>query len=517
MVVTAQQIWDQTPGGVWAYLVILASIYILYILKNYIRCVIFISRLNGPKTVPILGNARCVLKDNLLYRLAHETGTYGRVIRIWLTGLPYVMILEPEDIQVVLSSMKHTRKIFFYKLLDNFLGKGLITRDEVTWRTHRKFLQPAFHLHILERFTNTFAECAHHLMNDFLHKDNQEINITTFINDSVYDILSETVLGINRTNRRSNPAMEDDLPFRKGQIMLLYRLVRPWLLIEWIYRLTKHGRQEEKQRRDLFDTCLKMMKEKRDLLRSKDNAVLDETVGSKKMSLLEYMVEMNEKNPCFNDEDIVEECCTFMLAGQDSVGTATAMTLFLLANHPEWQEKCTEELDRIFDDDSRLPTMKDLKDMRCLEMCIKETLRLYPSVPIIARILGEDLKIGKHLIPRGCGVFISPYSTHRLAHLFPDPDAFKPERFSPENTEKRHPYAYLPFSAGPRNCIGYKFAMLEMKSMISAILRKCRLESVPGKEQVRPKFRMTIRAQGGLWVKVVARDQTSSDAVKVEN
>lgn len=112
------------------------------------------------------------------------------------------------------------------------------------------------------------------------------------------------------------------------------------------------------------------------------------------MSLLEYMVEINEKNPCFSDEDIVEECCTFMLAGQDSVGTATAMTIFLLANHPEWQDKCIEELDEIFNGDSRLPTISDLKEMRCLEMCIKESLRLYPSVPIIARTLGEDVKIG---------------------------------------------------------------------------------------------------------------------------
>ncbi|KZC12094.1 putative cytochrome P450 4aa1 [Dufourea novaeangliae] len=449
----------------------------------------------------------------VLHRLANENQTYGRVIRIWLTGLPYVMVLEPEDIQVILSSMKHTRKIFFYKLLDNFLGKGLITRDVETWRTHRKFLQPAFHLHILERFTNTFAECANNLMNEFVDKDNQEINITSFINDSVYDILSETVLGINRGSRYTRDiAADDDLPFRKGQIMLLYRLVRPWLLIEWIYRLTKHGKQEEKQRKDLFDTCFKMMKDKREQLRNKDDSVNDGTRISERMSLLEYMVEMNEKNPCFTDEDIVEECCTFMLAGQDSVGTATAMTLFLLANHPEWQERCIEEMDRIFDgDSSRQPTMKDLKDMRCLEMCIKESLRLYPSVPIIARILGEDVKIGKHVIPAGCGIFMSPYSTHRLAHHFPDPEAFKPERFSPENSEKRHPYSYLPFSAGPRNCIGYKFAMLEMKSMISAILRKCQLQSVPGKEEVRPKFRMTIRAQGGLWVKVVARDQKSKN------
>nr|XP_031826569.1 probable cytochrome P450 4aa1 isoform X1 [Nomia melanderi] len=511
MVLTVQQIWDQTPGGVWAYLVIIAIVYILYILKSYIRCVYFVLRLSGPKTVPFLGNAGCVIKDNLLHRLGYESQTYGRIVRIWLTGLPYVMLPEPEDIQVVLSSMKHTQKVFFYKLLDNFLGKGLITRDVDTWRMHRKFLQPAFHLNILEKFTLTFAECADRLMNEFHERDNEEINITTFVNDSVYDILSETVLGIKRASRHAQDT--DDLPFRKGQIMLLYRLVRPWLLIEWIYRLTKFGRQEEKQRKDLFDTCFRMMQEKRDQMYNKGAVSNDESQGAKRISLLEYMVEMNERNPCFSDEDIVEECCTFMLAGQDSVGTATAMTMFLLANHPEWQEKCIEELDAIFNKDSRMPTIKDLKEMKCLEMCIKEALRLYPSVPLIGRILGEDVKIGKYVIPAGCGVIMSPYCTHRLPHHYPDPEAFKPERFSLENCGKRHPYAYLPFSAGPRNCIGYKFAMLEMKSLVSSILRRCRLQSIPGKEEVKPKFRMTIRAQGGLWVKVVAREQKSKAAL----
>lgn len=176
--------------------------------------------------------------------------------------------------------------------------------------------------------------------------------------------------------------------------MLLYRMIRPWLLIEWIYRLTKHGRQEEKQRKDLFDTCFKMVKEKRDLLQSKEHIPNEDIKKNRNISLLEYMVQINEKNLCFSDEDIVEECCTFMLAGQDSVGTATAITIFLLANHPEWQNKCIEEIDEIFNGDTRFPTINDLKEMKCLEMCIKESLRLYPSVPLIARILGEDVKIG---------------------------------------------------------------------------------------------------------------------------
>ncbi|KAL0118784.1 hypothetical protein PUN28_009449 [Cardiocondyla obscurior] len=486
----------------WTYLAFLVAIYVIYALKNYIRIFRFIFTLDGPKTVPILGNANALFEGNLIERMTNEAQSYGRVVRIWLTVVPFVALLEPQDIQVVLSSMKHTRKIRFYKLLDNFLGKGLVTRDVDKWKVHRRILQPAFHRHVLEKFIGTFSQYANRLVDELLEKDGEDINVTVFINNSVYDILIETILG---TPISENKGSEDDTPFRKGQVMVPYRFARPWLLIDWVYRLTAAGKTEERQQKDLFDFCFKKMKEKREFLRKNGNVIADDS-AIKKMSLLEYMVEISEKNPWFTEKDIIEECCTFMLAGQDSVGTAAAMTLFLLANNPKWQEKCVAELKEIFGDDRRSPTMQDLGEMKYLDMCIKESLRLYPSVPFFARTLGEDVRIGKYVIPAGCGVFIAPYCTHRLSHHFPDPHDFKPERFSPENSEGRHPYAYIPFSAGPRNCIGYKFATLEMKSVISAILRKCRLESILGKDKVIPKFRMTIRAHGGLWVKVRARD-----------
>lgn len=177
--------------------------------------------------------------------------------------------------------------------------------------------------------------------------------------------------------------------------MVPYRFARPWLLIDWIYRLTAAGKSEERQQKDLFDFCFKKMKEKREFLREKGSCDDETSTPIRKMSLLEYMIEINERNPCFTERDIIEECCTFMLAGQDSVGTATAMTLFLLANNPDWQEKCVAELNEIFGDDKRPPTMQDLKEMKCLDMCIKESLRLYPSVPLFARTLGQDVRIGK--------------------------------------------------------------------------------------------------------------------------
>lgn len=94
---------------------------------------------------------------------------------------------------------------------------------------------------------------------------------------------------------------------------------------------------------------------------------------------LDFMLEISKNNPIFTDYDIINEACTFMLAGQDSVGAATAFCLFLLAQNPDCQEKCIHELNEIFENDDRAPTMKDIREMRYLEQCIKETLRLFPS------------------------------------------------------------------------------------------------------------------------------------------
>lgn len=223
--------------------------------------------------------------------------------------------------------------------------------------------------------------------------------------------------------------------------------------------------------------------------------------------LLDLMLEIAENNPSFTDEDIVDEACTFMLAGQDSVGASLAFCLFLLARNSECQQKCVDELDTIFQGNDRPPNMKDIREMRYLEQCIKETLRLYPSVPMIARNISEDMCIDGHIIPANNNVFIFPFATHRMPDIYPNPDKFDPDRFSPEQSEKRHPYAFIPFSAGPRNCIGYKFAYIELKTIISTVLRSFELVPVEGKTEIEPIFRITVRAAGGLYIKFKQREK----------
>lgn len=134
---------------------------------------------------------------------------------------------------------------------------------------------------------------------------------------------------------------------------------------------------------------------------------------------------------------------------------------------------------------------------------------MYPAVPIIARRLGEDVKCGTTMLPKGCDIFVIPYLTHRIEEIYPEPESFIPERFSPENSKVRSPYAFLPFSAGPRNCIGYKFGLYEMKTIMSTILRSYRLLPIPGKTKIEPLFRITLRARGGLWMRLEPRNNNN--------
>ncbi|GLH12197.1 Probable cytochrome P450 4aa1 [Gryllus bimaculatus] len=410
-----------------------------------------------------------------LGRTAYEL--FGGVFRAWVTIFPMFVVLEPEAIQKILSSQKHTEKISLYRLLHNFLGQGLITSSGEEWHTHRKLIQPSFHINILEGFVTTFYDCANIFVNRLQPTGPKGVNITSYINNCVLNILNESVLGIPVDEKETKAVSET--PFRKGKVVVPHRLVRPWLLLNWVYKLTEDARKEMQHKNDIIEFAKKALEERRKL---RKEAKVSSTANPEKKCLLDFLIGINENNEDFTDEDIVNEVCTFMLAGQDSVGAALAFAVIMLAKHQEEQERVVEELESIFNGSDRIPTRQDLAAMRYLEQCLKETLRLYPSVPIMARRLGHDVTIGKHTLPKGAEILISPFAVHRLKHIYANPETFDPSRFC------------------------YKFSMMEMKTVLSVLLRKYKLEPVPGKDVVDLKYRLTLRSKGGVWVKLSPRE-----------
>lgn len=138
-----------------------------------------------------------------------------------------------------------------------------------------------------------------------------------------------------------------------------------------------------------------------------------------------------------------------------------------------------------------------MSDMKYLERVIKEAMRLYPPVPIIGRTLSEDVQIDDYCIPEGCMIKIDLFNLHRDPRYFADPEKFDPDRFLPEAVN-RHPFAYIPFSAGPRNCIGQKFASYEQKTVICAILRNFKIRTVDKRDDVKMINELVLRPIGGI-------------------
>ncbi|XP_015833284.2 probable cytochrome P450 4aa1 [Tribolium castaneum] len=468
------------------YLVILAVMLMSIYFKNYIRSVYLAFQLSGPPAVPLIGNVLLMKNDRKLEEIAEKMSEmYSPFMRCWLSIFPVFFIYEPKALQLIMGTNRYTSKNIFYNCLHNVVGDGLITSSGEIWKQHRKLIQPYFHISVLKVYFDIFHKWSMAMVQDL--ENETEVNITKYANKFVFDVQEESILGISGKRPESSP-------YRGGQFLMLHRITRPWLLFNTIFKRTDFSKVEENQK---------------NILQQYTKSILDgkkqNSHGTAMNNLMEMMMEISNMNPEFTDDDIVNETCTFMLAGQDSVGAALSFALYSLAAHQDIQEKVVQELNGIFKDGNQAATFEDVAEMKYLEQCIKETLRLYPSVPMITRKITEDVPLGKYTLPTGTNIVISPFVTHRLPHVFPDPLKFDPDRFSPENKAKIHPYGFIPFSAGPRNCIGYKFAIIELKTVLSQILRKYHVSLVPGREKLILSYRMTLKAKKGIWLRLKKR------------
>nr|XP_009924714.1 PREDICTED: cytochrome P450 4V2 [Haliaeetus albicilla] len=238
----------------------------------------------------------------------------------------------------------------------------------------------------------------------------------------------------------------------------------------------------------------------------------EESGSKKRKAFLDMLLSAtDDEGNKLSYRDIREEVDTFMFEGHDTTAAAMNWALYLLGHNPEAQKKVHRELDEVFGNTERPVTIDDLKKLRYLECVVKEALRLFPSVPMFARALREDCCIKGYQVPKGTNVLVITYALHRDPESFPDPAEFRPERFFPENCKGRHPYAYVPFSAGPRNCIGQRFAQMEEKALLALILRHFWVDSCQKPEELGTTGELILRPNNGIWIKLKRRPNAGSE------
>lgn len=301
---------------------------------------------------------------------------------------------------------------------------------------------------------------------------------------------------------------------------MLNRQSKVWLQPDLFFRMTNEYKRHQKCIDVLHGVSNGVIKERRaeiqkvrmsesnnNNLDCVNNNMPESDVGVKKrLAFLDLLIEASRDGSVLSNEDIREEVDTFMFEGHDTTSAAISWCLFLFGSDPVIQQKIYEEITSILGDDPRrAASMKEFNDMKYLECCIKEALRLFPSVPMMARHLNDDVTIGEYFIPRGTTAMICTYQLHRDPEMWPNPEMFNPDRFLPENSVGRHPYAYIPFSAGPRNCIGQKFAILEEKVILSSILRKYKVETIDRREDLTLMCEQILRPRDGIRIKLTER------------
>ncbi|KAB7499154.1 Cytochrome P450 4d2 [Armadillidium nasatum] len=433
----------------------------------------------------------------------------GGLSRIWIGFTPYCLIYSAKGAEVLLSNPKYLDKTVDYEAMQPWLGTGLLTSSGKKWQHRRKMLTPAFHFKILEDFVEVFNQKSSKFVSNLLEKaDGKPFNIFPFITLCTLDIILETAMGSN-INVQETPNLDYVESIYEMGRLVTDRQSRPWLQIGFVFKLLGYARRQEKCLKILHSFALEVIKERRrerNMVRMNKIEFDDDVLGKRKrLAFLDLLIESSEQKETLSDEDIREEVDTFMFEGHDTTAVSLNWTLYLLGRHPEAQNRVHEELDCIFGNSERAATPSDIREMKYLECCIKESLRLFPSVPVFGRGLKDDLIIDGHVVPKGTNAIVLTYRLHRDPEHFPEPNSFRPERFLSENSVRRNPYAYIPFSAGPRNCIGQKFAMLEEKVVLSTFLRKFRVESQEKMSDLKLTLNLILKPEKETVVKIFSR------------
>ncbi|XP_022214613.2 cytochrome P450 4g1 [Drosophila obscura] len=495
-----------------------------------------VANIPSPPGLPLLGQAHMVAglsNAEILNVGLGYLNKYGETMKTWLGNVLLVFLTNPNDIELILSGHQHLTKAEEYRYFKPWFGDGLLISNGHHWRHHRKMIAPTFHQSILKSFVPTFVEHSKTVVGRMGLETGKSFDVHDYMSTTTVDILLSTAMGVkklpdgNKSFEYAQAVVDMCDIIHKRQVKLLYRL-------DSIYKFTKLREKGDRMMNIILGMTSKVVKDRKQNFQEESRAIVEEVqavatpatkkeglrddlddidendVGAKRrLALLDAMVEM-AKNPDieWNEKDIIDEVNTIMFEGHDTTSAGSSFALCMMGIHKDIQEKVFAEQKAIFGDNMlRDCTFADTAEMKYLERVILETLRLYPPVPLIARRLDYDLKLasGPYTVPKGTTVIVLQYCVHRRADIYPNPTKFDPDNFLPERMANRHYYSFIPFSAGPRSCVGRKYAMLKLKVLLSTIVRNYIVHSTDTEADFKLQADIILKLENGFNISLEKR------------
>lgn len=415
-------------------------------------------------------------------RLVRE---YGPVVRWDIGSMVVHLVVDPEQIhQVLIERWKNYPRSKFTRMVSIVVGEGLVVTEGDVWRQQRRLIQPAFHRSALDSFLDVMTSTTESMLDAWAaHADSQRpIDVSQEMANVALRIVGQALFSKDLAAEAAQ--MGDRV--RVAMEYLNYRFNHMFAPPLWVPTLRNlRFKKAQAASHKMIDGMIK--ERKASPMRQHD--------------LLEMLIQARdeETGESMSDKQVRDETLTFIGAGHETTAMALAWTWYLLSTHPEVQQRVRAEIDTVLG--GRTPELADLPKLELTRRVIEESLRLYPPVWALSKEAVNDDELGGFHIPSKSLVVLLQYVTQRLPEYWPNPEGFDPDRFLPEEVEKRPRTAYFPFGAGPHICIGLEFAMREAIVVLAMTMQRYRLDLVPGHPVVMDPI-FTLRQRDGVLMHV---------------
>jgi cytochrome P450 len=409
---------------------------------------------------------------------------YGDIVHLQFGDSAHAFLLaHPEHIhEVLVEKADYFHKAGSYKDekrgLTRILGHGLVTSDGDYWRRQRKLMQPAFHSRRIEAYADTMVQKTLDMMQNWQNK--ATLALSEEMTRLTLSIVAKTILDTD---------VADEAELIAQTVTVFQKLAFGVDIFPLWFPTPTHLQQRLVEKR-MNKIVHHLIEERRKDLADRGDL----------LSML--LLASDEDGQGMSDTQIRDEVVTLFLAGHETTATALTWIWYLLAKHPEIEQQLHEQLDNVLQ--GQPPKLADLKQLPLTEQIVKEAMRLYPPIWNMSRQAIADVEIAGYRIPKGSEVTIVSYVMHHDPRWWDEAECFMPQRFSPEKEKQIPKMTYLPFSTGPRVCLGNHFAMMEAQLILATMAGRYQL-SLPNGYVAAMQPLIALRPRNDLEMMLQAR------------
>jgi cytochrome P450 len=413
--------------------------------------------------------------DDSLERMIELFARHGDTYRVYVPARrSYTYVIHhPDDVKrVLVSNHRNYTKGVGLDRVRILLGKGIMTSEGELWKRQRYMMQPLFHRRIISAFAELIAQANDRCIERWegLARRGELINLTDEMSELTLEIVLRSIFGrdLDRLSQQlgGNP-FEVLTKEQSRDLQFAYKFRS---LTKLVAQLIAQRRASDEEH---FDYVAMLMN-----------------------------VRDKESGAPMGERELIDEILTLVVAGHETTASGLNWTWYLLSQHPQVESRLHAEIAAAAD--MPAPTLSEMEGLRYTRQVIDESLRLYPPGWVLSRRTIEADELGGYPVPAGTNVLLPLYLLHRHPHFWKNPEAFEPERFAPEQESERPRFAYMPFAAGPRHCIGENFALYEMLVHLYKVARRYRLRYVPEKP-LELEAQINLRTRHPLHMRLEAR------------